>query len=82
MTASLERPDSLRPAGSHETDHQALLSPRGEQALSSPVSGLLGDRFDRCHLVAGGCLLWGVMTAAVGLSNTLPQAMVSCACAG
>ena len=44
------------------------------------MSGLLGDRFDRCYIVAAGCLLWGVMTAAVGLAQNLPQAMVSCAC--
>ena len=50
------------------------------QALSSPLSGLLGDRCDRSYVVAAGCLLWGVMTAAIGLSRTLGQAMVACAC--
>ncbi len=43
------------------------------QALSSPVGGLLGDRLDRTWIVAFGCLLWGVMTAAIGLSTTLEQ---------
>ena len=43
------------------------------QALSSPVGGLLGDRLDRTYIVAFGCLLWGVMTAAIGLSNSLQQ---------
>ena len=44
------------------------------QALSSPVGGLLGDRLDRTYIVAFGCLLWGVMTAAIGLSTSLEQA--------
>ncbi|GAB4813864.1 hypothetical protein N2152v2_000910 [Parachlorella kessleri] len=49
------------------------------QALSSPLSGVLGDRYDRTYIVSVGCLLWGVMTAAIGLSMSLGQAMVSCA---
>ena len=44
------------------------------QALSSPIGGLLGDRLDRRYIVAFGCVLWGVMTAAIGLSTTLQQA--------
>ena len=43
------------------------------QALTSPVGGLLGDRVDRTFLVAFGCILWGAMTAGIGLSHTLPQ---------
>lgn len=49
------------------------------QALTSPLSGALGDRYDRAYVVACGCALWGVMTAAIGLSASLGQAMVSCA---
>lgn len=49
------------------------------QALTSPLSGLVGDRYDRSYVVAFGCLLWGVMTAAIGLSRSLGQALVSCA---
>ncbi|KAK2080470.1 hypothetical protein QBZ16_000323 [Prototheca wickerhamii] len=52
------------------------------QALSSPVSGVLGDRHDRTHIVASGCVLWGLMTAAVGLSTNLHQAMFACALNG
>lgn len=43
------------------------------QALSSPLGGLLGDRMDRTHIVAFGCVLWGAMTAGIGLSHTLTQ---------
>lgn len=49
------------------------------QAAASPLSGLLGDRADRAHVVAAGCLMWGVMTSAIGFSRSLGQAMVSCA---
>ncbi|PRW33724.1 MFS general substrate transporter [Chlorella sorokiniana] len=52
------------------------------QALTSPISGLVGDRYDRSYVVAFGCLLWGVMTAAIGLSRSLGQAFVSCAVNG
>ncbi|KAL4436794.1 hypothetical protein ABPG75_003933 [Micractinium tetrahymenae] len=52
------------------------------QALSSPFSGILGDRYDRSYVVAAGCLIWGVMTASIGLSRSLGQAMVSCAVNG
>ena len=43
------------------------------QALVSPLSGLLGDRCNRIHVVAAGTLLWGGMTAAIGMATTLPQ---------
>ncbi|KAL6771840.1 hypothetical protein ACKKBG_A28005 [Auxenochlorella protothecoides x Auxenochlorella symbiontica] len=49
------------------------------QALSSPISGILGDRCDRTRVVTAGCLIWGVMTVAVGVSTSLRQAMVACA---
>lgn len=43
------------------------------QALTSPIGGLLGDRMDRTYLVAFGCILWGAMTAGIGLSQNLTQ---------
>ena len=47
------------------------------QALTSPVGGLLGDRMDRTYLVAFGCILWGAMTAGIGLSQNLTQVRAS-----
>lgn len=44
-----------------------------DQALISPLSGLLGDSCNRIHIVAAGTLMWGAMTAAIGLSTTLQQ---------
>ena len=43
------------------------------QALATPLSGILGDRLDRTYVIAGGALLWGVMTIAMGLANTAGQ---------
>ena len=43
------------------------------QAAVSPVSGLVADKADRTHVVAAGCLIWGVMTSVIGLSTSLPQ---------
>ena len=44
------------------------------QALASPLSGFLGDSFDRVYIVVAGTVLWGAMTAAIGASRTLPEA--------
>ena len=44
------------------------------QAATSPISGVLGDKYDRTHIVAFGCFLWGVMTAVIGFSTSLRQA--------
>lgn len=52
------------------------------QALSSPVSGILGDRYDRTLVVAVGCCLWGLMTSALGFVTSLNQAMIACALNG
>ncbi|GMH36612.1 hypothetical protein BSKO_04485 [Bryopsis sp. KO-2023] len=46
------------------------------QALSSPVSGLIGDRFDRTHVIAAGCFLWGLMTSAIATAKSVHQAMI------
>ena len=43
------------------------------QALSSPISGILGDKYDRTHIVAFGCFLWGIMTTAIGFSTSIHQ---------
>lgn len=43
------------------------------QAMSSPVSGVLGDKYDRTHIIALGCFLWGIMTTAIGLSTSIYQ---------
>ncbi len=43
------------------------------QALFSPFTGILGDKFNRIIIIAIGTFLWGIMTAAIGLSTTLPQ---------
>lgn len=43
------------------------------QALSSPISGVLGDKYDRTHIIAVGCFLWGIMTTAIGLSTSIYQ---------
>lgn len=48
------------------------------QALASPLCGALGH-LDRTRVVATGCILWGLMTSAIGFSTSLHQAMVACA---
>mmetsp|Transcript_5450 Transcript_5450/g.15171 ORF Transcript_5450/g.15171 Transcript_5450/m.15171 type:complete len:500 (+) Transcript_5450:565-2064(+) len=45
------------------------------QAFTSPLSGVLGDTHDRGQIIAAGCFLWGLMTAAMGLSNTFAVAV-------
>lgn len=50
-----------------------VLVPAVLQAFASPLSGLVGDKYDRAKIVAGGCFLWGIMTSAVGLSTSLGQ---------
>lgn len=52
------------------------------QALSSPLAGVLGDVLDRRHIVATGAFLWGIMTAAIGFSQNVHQAMWFCALNG
>ena len=37
------------------------------------MSGILGDKYDRTHIVAFGCFLWGIMTTAIGLSTSVRQ---------
>ncbi|KAK9902677.1 hypothetical protein WJX75_002341 [Coccomyxa subellipsoidea] len=52
------------------------------QALSSPISGILGNNIDRTSIVSFGCFLWGVMTAAIGMCTSLSQAMLYSAANG
>jgi MFS family permease len=52
------------------------------QTLSSPLSGVLGTIFDRSRVLAAGALLWGVMTAALAASTSLPQACLFAAVNG
>jgi MFS family permease len=43
------------------------------QTLSSPLSGILGDRYDRVLVMSTGAFIWGVMTSAMALTVTLRQ---------
>lgn len=43
------------------------------QAIASPVSGMLGDRYDRTKVIAAGCIIWGVMTSAIAMSSSVLQ---------
>uniref|UniRef100_A0A061SJ97 Mfs general substrate transporter n=1 Tax=Tetraselmis sp. GSL018 TaxID=582737 RepID=A0A061SJ97_9CHLO len=45
------------------------------QALTSPISGVLGDRYDRAYVISAGCCIWGLMTSGLGLSFSLQMAM-------
>lgn len=51
----------------------ANLCPVYMQALSSPISGVVGNKVDRTHIVSFGCFLWGIMTAAIGMADSLRQ---------
>ena len=50
-----------------------LLTRALAQAAASPLCGLLGDRVHRGAVIGVGCLLYGSMTAALGMSQTLRQ---------
>lgn len=52
------------------------------QALFSPLSGYIGDRYDRTMVVAGGSLLWAIFTSTMGLSASTAQALISSALNG
>ena len=47
------------------------------QALSSPVSGLLAQHFDRTNIVACGCLIW-VGIPSSSFLHVVKAAAVSC----
>jgi len=44
------------------------------QTLASPLSGILGDRYDRVLVLSSGAFIWGIMTSAMALTVTLHQA--------
>jgi hypothetical protein len=43
------------------------------QTLSSPLSGILGDRYDRILVLSTGAFIWAIMTSAMALTVTLRQ---------
>ena len=43
------------------------------QTLASPLSGILGDRFDRVLVLSSRAFIWGIMTSAMALTVTLHQ---------
>lgn len=43
------------------------------QAIASPASGIIGDKSDRTKVIAAGCLLWGVMTSAIAMSDSVHE---------
>jgi MFS family permease len=47
------------------------------QTLASPLSGILGDRYNRVAVLSTGAFIWGIMTSAMALTVTLHQ--VRCA---
>lgn len=52
------------------------------QALSSPIAGVLGDKFDRTKIVLIGAILWAIMNLAISVSTSLSVAMVFCSLNG
>jgi MFS family permease len=43
------------------------------QTLASPLSGILGDRYNRVAVLSTGAFIWGIMTSAMALTVTLHQ---------
>ena len=43
------------------------------QALASPLSGIMGDLFNRVIIITIGSLCWGAATACFGFSHTFTQ---------
>ena len=43
------------------------------QTMASPLSGILGDRYDRVSVLASGAFIWAVMTSAMAMSTTQQQ---------
>jgi MFS family permease len=42
-------------------------------ALGAPFAGMIGDRFNRKHLILGGLIFWSLITIATALSRTYWQ---------
>lgn len=51
-------------------------------ALASPFTGLIGDRFARKWLVAGGVLVWSAATVASGLARSFEELLLARALIG
>ena len=52
------------------------------QSLVAVVAGPLGSRYDRIHLIALGCCLWGIASAFVGASSSMTMLLFVRACNG
>ena len=47
------------------------------QSLFSPVAGVLGDRFNRMHIIVFGCLCWAIFTLLLDSPGILPRSVPS-----
>ena len=47
------------------------------QSLFTPIWGVLSDKYSRKKVLAFGCFLWGIVTFAVGLSQSYNQMLIS-----
>lgn len=47
------------------------------ESLSALISGPLGESYDRIHLIAFGCIIWAISTAAVGASTNLTSLILA-----
>ena len=43
------------------------------QALCSPFAGIIGNMYNRLHLVATGTVLWGTMALGMGFSHNYTE---------
>jgi len=88
LVAIIDRADQmLLPAVYYEVSQSLHLGPvmlstisacRGvTESLSSLVSGPLGEKYDRVYLIALGCIVWAVSTAAVGASTSVRSLIIS-----
>jgi MFS family permease len=50
--------------------------------VTSPIFGILGDRWSRPRLMAAGVSAWSVATAAAGLTRNFAQLLMTRACVG
>ena len=43
------------------------------QALCSPFAGIVGNLYNRLHLVAAGSIIWGAMSLGMGFSTNYAE---------
>jgi hypothetical protein len=43
------------------------------QALCSPFAGIIGNLYNRLHLVAAGSIIWGAMSLGMGFSTNYAE---------